>query len=338
MMPLGSREERQVVLHLYDRFRAWLRQAKAIGSDQMVADFLNFLDSYRWEATRKQEGFDVIFVDELHLFNRQERMLFRHLLREVDGPRAVFMAYDAKQSPRDTFLGVTHADAERYDLWKDARLGKTEKIELLDIFRYTPQITRALSFIDQSFPGLDLDADWPAYSGISKTEDGPVPTVCELPSTVGEYGVAFKRASEVQHKIRKDKRAAVLCCSYDLFHRYLAYPELKDTFYVISSREEAVSLLHSRKKFIFSMPEYVAGLQYDTVFLIDVNRNEVPDGPYSAAGLRKFVSQVYLGASRAERRLEIYATAEQGGIAPLLSLAVLEGAIHRVDQGGLPKI
>ena len=41
------------------------------------------------------------------------------------------------------------------------------------------------------------------------------------------------------------------------------------------------------------MPEYVAGLQYDTVLLIDVNRGEVPDGPYSLAALRKFASQVY---------------------------------------------
>jgi len=335
MMLLQSREEREVVLRLYDRFRAWLRTAKAIGSDQMIADFLNYLDSYRWEATRKKEGFDAVFVDELHLFNRQERMLFRHLLRDPEAPPAVFMAYDAKQSPRDTFLGVTHADAEKYDLWKDARLGKTEKIELLDVFRYTPQIAHALSFIDKNFPGLDLDADWPAYSGISKTQDGPVPTVCELQSTISTYGVVFKRATSLQHKLGKEKRVAVLCCSYELFQRYLDFPELREDFYAITSRDDAFGLPHTRKKFIFSIPEYVAGLQYDTVLLIDVNRGEVPEGPFSAAALRKFVSQVYLGASRAERRLEIYAATEHGGVAPSLSLAVFTGAIKRVQQSEL---
>jgi hypothetical protein len=338
MMFLQSREEREVVLHLYDRFRAWLRQAKAIGSDQMIADFLNYLDSYRWEATRKKEGFNAVFVDELHLFNRQERMLFRHLLRDPEAPPAVFMAYDAKQSPRDTFLGVTHADAEKYDLWKDARLGKTEKIELLDVFRYTPQIAHALSLIDKSFPGLDLDSDWPAYTGICKTQDGPVPTVCELQSTIATYGVVFKRASKLQHKLGREKRVAVLCCSYDLFQRYLDFPELREDFYPITSRDDAIGVPHTRKKFIFSMPEYVAGLQYDTVLLIDVNRSEVPDGPYSAAALRKFVSQVYLGASRAERRLEVYAATDQGGVAPLLSLAVMEGAVRRTQQKDLSDI
>ena len=83
------------------------------------------------------------------------------------------------------------------------------------------------------------------------------------------------------------------------------------------------------------MPEFVAGLQFDTVLLIEVNRSEVPDGPYSAAALRKFVSQVYLGASRAERQLEIYSSRNQGGVAPLISPAVLAGAIKQVELSDL---
>jgi hypothetical protein len=335
MMPLYSREEREVVLRLYDGFRKSLRDDKAIGTDQMVADFLNYVDSYRWEATRKKEGFDVVFVDELHLFNRQERMLFRHLLRDPDRPPTVFMAYDAKQSPRDTFLGIDSKDAQKYDLWHDARLGKTEKIELVDVFRYTPQIAQALSSIDKGFPGEDLDSDWPAYSGIAKTGDGPVPIVCELQSRLATYGVVFKRASSMQSRLGMKKRVAILCCSYDAFKWYLDSPELRSDFYAITSRDESLAIPHSAKKFVFSMPEYVAGLQYDTLLLIDVNRGEVPDGPYSAAALRKFVSQVYLGASRAERRLELFCCTEHGGMAPLLSLAVAEGTINRVEREDL---
>lgn len=332
MMVLQTREEREVVLQLYDKFRTWLKDVKAIGSDQMIADFLNYLDSYRWEATRTKEGFDAVFVDELHLFNRHERMLFRYLLRDSISPPAVFMAYDAKQSPRDSFLGLPSKDAQLYDLWRDARLGKTEKIELVDVFRYTPQITRVLSIIDQSFPGQDLDSDWPAYSGIARTNDGPIPLACELESDLASFSIVFKRAKWLQQRASKEKRVAVLCCSHDCFKAYLDRPEFRDDYYAITSRDEALGVMYSRKKFILSMPEYVAGLQYDTVLLTDVNRGEVPDGPYSAAALRKFVSLVYLGASRAERRLEIYASAAHGGLAPLLSVAFVEGAIDRVEK------
>jgi hypothetical protein len=335
MMPLHPREDREVVLRLYDGFRKSLRDDKAIGTDQMIADFLNYVDSYRWEATRKKEGFDVVFVDELHLFNRQERMLFRHLLRDPDRPPTVFMAYDAKQSPRDTFLGMPSKEVQKYDLWQDVRLGKTEKIELVDVFRYTPQIAQALSSIDKGFPGEDLDSDWPAYSGIAKTGDGLVPIVCELNSRLATYGTVFKRASSLQSRLGIKKRVAVLCCSYDAFKWYLDRPELRGDFYPITSRDEALAIPHSARKFVFSMPEYVAGLQYDAVLLIDVNRGEVPEGPYSAAALRKFVSQVYLGASRAEQRLEIFCCTEHGGMAPLLSLAVTEGTIDRVEKEDL---
>lgn len=336
MMVLASKEERQVVLDLYDRFRASLRSMKAIGGDQMVTDFLNHLDSFRWEATREEEGYDAVFVDELHLFNRQERMVFRHLLRSAVGNPAVFMAYDAKQSPRDTFLNLPSAAAKQLDFWRDAKLGSVEKIELVDVFRYTPQIARTLSCIDQEFPGQDLDDEWPKYSGISKIDDGPVPTLCVLDSTVATYTVVFNRAKALQRSLGRDGRVAILCTSNELFSRYLRFTDLRDSFYAITSRDEASAINSNARRFLFSMPEYVAGMQFDTVLLIDVNQDEVPQGPYAAAALRKFASQVYLGASRAERQLEIYASKEHGGAAALISAAVLAGAVDALPEGRTP--
>lgn len=337
MMELPTKEEREVVLALYDRFRSSLRELKAIGGDQMVTDFLNHLDSFRWEATRDAEGFDAIFVDELHLFNRQERMVFRHLLRSPEDNPAVFMAYDAKQSPRDTFLKLASADAKQLDFWRDAKLGKVEKIELVDVFRYTPQIAKTLSCIDESFPGQDLDDDWPKYSGISRITDGPVPTICTTKSTVATYTLVFRRARALQRDLGRDGRVAVLCASNELFSRYLGFKDLRSYFVAVTSREEASAIPPSVRRFLFSMPEFVAGLQFDTVLLIDVNQGEVPDGPYAAAARRKFVSQVYLGASRAERHLEFYASQEHGGVSALMSGAVLKNAVLTVDENKLAR-
>lgn len=332
MMVLQTKEEREVVLALYDQFRLMLREMKAIGGDQMVTDFLNHLDSFKWEATREAEGFDAVFVDELHLFNRQERMVFRHLLRSSERDPAVFMAYDAKQSPRDTFLKLPSAEAKQLDFWRDAKLGKVEKIELVEVFRYTPQIAHALALIDESFPGQDLDEEWPDYRGISKIEDGPLPIVVTTQSTIATYTLVFQRARVLQRELGKDGRVAVLCASNELFGNYLKYSDLRDSFVAITSRDEASSIALSTRKFLFGMPEFVAGLQFDTVLLIDVNQDEVPEGPYSAAALRKFVSQVYLGASRAERRLEFYASREHGGVSSLLTRAVLEKAVLETKE------
>ncbi len=128
MMTLATKEEREVVLALYDQFRSLLREMKAIGGDQMVTDFLNHLDSFRWEATRQHDGYDAVFVDELHLFNRQERMVFSHLLRSTDAAPSVFMAYDAKQSPRDTFLRLQALNQSNWTSGGMRSLGKLRKL------------------------------------------------------------------------------------------------------------------------------------------------------------------------------------------------------------------
>jgi hypothetical protein len=333
MMPLLHEAERRVVLALYDQFRAEIRAMKALGSDQMITDFLNFVDTYQWDMRRDSEGFDVILVDELHLFNRQERMAFHHLSRTAGESASIAFAYDAKQSPRNTFLELPSMEAQSLDLWKDAHLPKGERIELVDVFRYTPQIALALKKIDDSLPGQSLDEDWPPYAGVSKTDAGPVPTISVLP-TIASYGAVLRRAKQYQNNLSGNGRVAVLFLNSETFQAFIEREEVAADAITIASRDDAASNARSRKRYVVSMPEYVAGLQYDTVLLLDGSQHESPEGPYTAALQRAFVAQVYLGASRAEKRLEIFAVKEMGGISSIFTKAVLAGAIVEAELPG----
>lgn len=333
MMPLITTEERTVVLALYDEFRADLRALNALGTDQMITDFLNYLDGYHWDMRRAVDGFDVVLVDELHLFNRQERMVFHHLSRTQDQGPAVAVAYDAKQSPRDSFLKLPSMEARGLDLWRDAKIPSGARIELVDVFRYTPQIAKALKKIDDAIPGQNLDDDWPPYTGVSKTSDGPVPTITILPK-VANYGAVLRRAKQLQNDLGSKGRVAVLFVNNDSFAAYLGRTDLSDTSVPIASRDDAGIHIRSAKRFVISMPEYVAGLQFHTVLLLDVNQDEVPEGVYSSGRLRSFVAQVYLGASRAERQLELYATNEYGGVSRILSQAIADKVVIERDLAG----
>lgn len=334
MMPLHLEAERKVVLGLYDLFRAEIRTLKALGSDQMITDFLNFVDTYQWDMRRDVEGFDVILVDELHLFNRQERMAFHHLSRIAGESASIAFAYDAKQSPRNTFLELPSMEAKGLDLWRDAHLPKGERIELVDVFRYTPQIAAALKKIDDSLPGQNLDDDWPPYAGVSKAGAGPVPTISALP-TIASYGSVLRRAKQYQHNLGDRGRVAVLFLNSDTFQNFIEREQVKEDSIIIASREDAAANARSKKRYIISMPEYVAGLQYDTILLLDGSQHESPEGPYTAALQRAFVAQVYLGASRAEKRLEIFAVKEMGGISSIFTKALLSGAIEEIELPGI---
>jgi len=330
MMKLDSAQERQVVLELYDRFRNELRQLQAIGVDQLISDYLNFLEGFKWDALRESQGYDAVFVDETHLFNRQERLVFRHLLRNDKKP-AVIMAFDVRQSPLDTFVGISSATDESVNYWKDTKLGVVEKVELVDVFRYSPQISATLASLDGHFPGIHISEDWPTYVGVSKTASGPIPEAREYLTTVALYNDVFPRASYVQRKLPRRKKVAVLCASYDLFDQYANAGQHKELFISIRSRDELPTIVHSGKRFIFSLPEYVAGLQFEAVFLIEVNNDEIPRGPYSTSARRKFLSQLYLGASRAERMLEFSASKEHGGLSDLLNQAITEKLVLKIE-------
>lgn len=335
MMQLETIEERQVILELYTEFRKILREMKTVGVDQMISDYLGYLDSFRWDAVRQSEGFDAVFVDELHLFNRQERLAFHQMMRDGSAQPVVLMAYDAKQSPRDTFVGLQGDEVGKYDFWRDARLGKVEKIDLQDVFRYTPQIANALHNIDQSFPAADLEEEWLPFSGRSQLKDGPIPTVTEVGNALDQYKLVFDRASEAARRIGVGRRVAVLSLNYETFDAYLKAMNYRDRFISITSREQFSEISRAGKRFIYSMPEFIAGLQFDIVFLLDAN--EIDSGG-SIGSKRRFASSLYLGASRAAYALEIYARAEMKGISEAFRLAINSKAILPISADDLPRI
>lgn len=326
MMPLPEEADRKIVLHIYDRFNEEIRDMRAISVDQVITDYLNYLDSFRWNAVRDKRGFDVIFVDELHLFNRQERMVLHGLTRSSEC-LALFMAYDAKQAPSDTFMPNEDRESSS-SFWGRLKMGSINKVDLDQVFRYTPEIAKFVASLDQSFPALDLGDDWGEYAISSRVQSAKVPTLTVLSNDTDTYSHVMERARILKRKGGQRISVAVLCCNGDHFDAFRAASAHKKDFIAISSREEAGVARPDAFRFVLSTPEYVAGLQFDCVMLLDVNAAEIPSGPYSGGARRKFISTVYLGASRAMRHLEVYSTTIEGGPAGIIDNAINVGAIR----------
>jgi hypothetical protein len=97
--------------------------------------------------------------------------------------------------------------------------------------------------------------------------------------------------------------------------------------YSISSRDEIEKLDYAGRRVALSMPEYVAGLQFEHVIILDANEGDLPRGGYSGFQFRRFVSELYLGVSRAEKSLTIFATQDRGGLLQILGSAAAQGLI-----------
>ena len=334
LMALPSELDRRFVLEVHRRYRKLLSEMNTLSVDEMVADFDSFLNSNRWDRLRSRRGFDALFVDELHLFTSIERLTLHKLIKPtVDDegrPRRppIFMAYDLKQSPRDTF--TEYGDPENNLFTPKTGLQNSDLVFLNKVFRYTKEIAEFLSDLDATFPAMIIPGEWEAYNGEAEESNG-VPELIVFPDERKLFKSVFDAARRVARSTDGGgRRMAVLCASEEYFDQYLtaASGQFEGQFLAITSRQPSSELRHAGKRFIFSMPEYVAGLQFQTVFLIHVDAREAPKD--AAFGVRRqFISNVYLGSSRAEQILKLVACTARGGPSDILSMPVERGSLRR---------
>ena len=124
---------------------------------------------------------------------------------------------------------------------------------------------------------------------------------------------------------------AVLCLNEDLFDRYREASRIEGKFVPVTSREDLRELRYARTRCVFSMPEYVAGLQFDTVFLIHADKADMADRHTSPGARRRYVSRVYLGASRASRQLFIASSSERDGPSEILTGPLRNGSLRAAN-------
>lgn len=334
MMRLDNDADKEVVFYLYRKYMDNLATKDLISSDQIINDYLNHLSTFYWDGARNTLGYDIIFVDEMHLFNAQERMVFHNLLANPAGPVSVVMALDPKQSPRETFTQIEFDNAQPSNgLLQEAGLGNAENIDLTIVYRYTPQIAALIGSFIYSAPALDLDADWQIQPAHSTLPDADVPGIQVHHTATEMFAAAVKRALSASRG-RNARRVAILCLNHERFERFarVAKGQYKDRILVVSSREDVENIRIVHRRVVLSMPEYVAGLQFERVYLLDANQEEASEGQYSAFEFRRFLSEMYLGASRAEKVLEIYCTVDRGGPTPLLAPAIRDHLLVPMDQ------
>ena len=332
MMRLETQTDREVVFELWRAFLSYLKDNGLIATDQIVSDYLNDLRTFFWEAKREVDGYDIVFVDEMHLFNAQERLVFHNLLADGDASPKVVMALDPRQSPREVFAGV-ESDGVRTagSIYERAQLHNPGKIDFLEVYRSTPEVTRLTRTVLDAVPALDMGDDWNLPTGGSVLASGPLPQYKIVADVAETFATAIATAKSLQAEARRnDGQVAILCMDYDRFLRLrgAAQGQNKKDVYVISSRDDVERLRFLRQRIVFSTPEYVAGLQFDTVILIDANADLVPDGPYSGAAERRFLSELYLGLSRAERRLVVLASQDGGGLTRFLTAQLPKGLLE----------
>ena len=334
-MNLECTEDRQIILDIHEQYEELLLGTDMINLDQMVADLYSYLNSHEWSIYKRNQGFDIVFIDELHYFNRYERLIFHLLVRESvhnEGQIPLFMAYDMKQGTDDRSLSSPGGIGR---FFQTLHAGKSDLVDLTQVFRSTPQIARLLEHIDGAFPALDLEGEWQTYAGTgaqqertSAQQEKDIPKLNLYSNITSMLDGVIKEA----HRFAKQeggKNVAVLCMSDSHFMRYINAGRIRNSISVIESNTDLTPIKNARQRCIFSMPENVAGLQFDRIYVINVDKQELDDADMSFGARRQILSRLYLAVSRASRHLTLAASEDCGGYSEVLESALQVDALRR---------
>jgi UvrD-like helicase family protein len=333
MLPLSTRDDMRVVFELYSRYMASLDARSLITSDQVLADFLSHLETLAWNRARRSQGYDLVFVDEFHLFSPLERQVLHYLTRDTSRYPRVFMAVDPRQSPSEAFIGLA-ADETRSSssAAADDGLGDVANFELATIHRFTPQILDLIKHVHHWFPTLDLGHDWDIdFTRVESAQaDGPLPRLISAASRAAEETDIFRAVQDLYQSGRL-ALAVVDTRQWPRFSELASRIGHSAKFHVstVSGRSDIEGLGYRRRGFVVGPAEYLAGLQFDSVLVAGI-----PDlnAAQTANERTRLLSLLYLAISRAQREVRVFVNEDDGGAAEVLLRAVAHN--HMEQQKG----
>jgi superfamily I DNA/RNA helicase len=324
MVPLDEVGDREFTFAVYRNYVSRLVEEGQMTVDQAVSDFRGYLEGYSWNIRRMTEGYDVILVDEFHLFNDTERYVLHLLTNDPDVNPRMIVSLDPAQSPFALLTGLEKLKFSRLSDDSD-EVEKAVSVELSIIHRFTRGIHRFVTHVYARMPNLvDLGADWiySAETSSAREEEGVLPHVvfCAGSLVVSTaVGLALKENSGTQ---RVGRVAVLGVTSTDLveLRTYVESSNRSKSFVTMASREDIDRLAYAQKKIVLASAEYAAGLQFESVIV--VSSVDPEGGARSASARRAAISQLYLAATRSMEKLICVSTTSDTVISEVLRSAI----------------
>lgn len=333
MMRLDSDGDKRAVYAMYVQYHQSLRARHILTTDQLLNDFLNYLEGFTWDHRRRTEGYDLIFADEFHLFNTLERHALRYLSREVDAYPRIFMALDPRQSPWEVYFPDGTALGTTGGVGSDDELDPIRTVDIPTVHRSSPQILDLVKHIHLEYANLGLDEDWD-YS-ISSVQSlataGPKPSLFAFDTFADEEAAIYRSVTETYPAAHIGTQLALALIDEDAYKRYSPLIERlgksgKFRVFPITSRDDVGALQYHRKGIVVGPAEYLAGLQFDTVLVAGLPEMAV-NTPNQGVRRRGALSLLYLAVSRAGRDVRIFTSDDYGGVPGVLQRARDEGVL-----------
>jgi superfamily I DNA/RNA helicase len=276
-LPVKTDSDFECIFSIYRKYQDKLESAGYFDSDDVVLSALSQLESPIWRRRKNSEGFDILFVDESHLFNLNELSIVHHILKDSTSSNIIY-SVDRSQSIGSLSLKTENLD----DVF-----GNNDKTNtsLKTIFRSSPEIIRlafsVLSSGSTIFTNLENPLD-KVEESFTVTDDrrSVMPYVIGYESDESVIENCFSEADNLADKIQSKRSKILIVATTDhilsnLDHFASRYNKSAE---FIKRRGDRNTQCKAERggKYIISGIDYVGGLEFDGVLIVGADKGHLP--------------------------------------------------------------
>lgn len=311
-----NEKDKELIFRLFTEYQHLLTSYNNYDVDDVTLQALALLNAPIWRRNRVDEGYDYIFVDEMHLFNINEQSVFHYLTRD----------YTKKNIPICFALDYSQAIGDRGNTVNDyieTAFGQLKKKKYSTVFRNSPLIANFCASI--------------AVSGVLMFQND---FANPYNLTQNNFTEQEERKSQIKPKLIMYKNddcmlQALGCCLDEMVknlqckRKDIAIISFENRYTTEEGRKKIetaigkkVVLLDNENKiedgsYVLASPYAINGLEYQAVILIGVDEGRVPQTHGTSDISQHFVryaayNLLYLTSSRAKYRLLILGSSLNG--------------------------
>ncbi len=303
-IPVLEESDFLFVFLVYERYQSMLSELGYFDNDDISLSSHAQLETPIWRRRRAELGYDVVFVDELHLFSYNELSIF-HLLTKDEKSMHIIYAVDKTQAIGDR--GLT-----KETLLNSLKVKEDSSTRYNTVFRSSPQIIDLAFSILSSGAELFLNFENPLDKimvsfNITEEKKALSPEYILLPSDEEMIKSVFTKVDELASKIEctRDK-ILVVCTDHELLSNLIKYGEsLKKPFEQLVRRGDysTITKAERQNRYVIGYIDYIGGLEFDAVVIVGVDKGRVPQVTSSESRIYQnyeWHNRMYVAITRAK--------------------------------------
>lgn len=307
-LPCGEKKDKELIFSLFCDYQEELQSIGSYDVDDVIMEALSHLNAPVWRRERSLQGYDYIFVDEMHLFNINEQSTFHYLTKNLLQRNVpICFALDYSQAIGDR--GDVHAD------YIENAFGETVSQKYCTVFRNAPQIAEFCAAIAASGTLMFQENFSNPYIEVqsSFTQEEELKSSIPILHMYNDDDEMLKSLKEHIGCIMKDlqcKPSEIALISFEN-----AWQNENGKRKIEKVLDKPLSLLDftqevSVKDYVLASPYVISGLEFKAVILLGVDEGRLPQTMGTSDISQHFIKYsaynlLYLSASRAKYRLVI---------------------------------